>query len=751
MNDINKFRVLAKSEPEISLTQHINDCLYLYEQLRICIPNLPLVDRDFFWNSLRICIILHDTGKAHREFQRVLKNLRNKWNGQRHEIFSAILASCMNLTEKEKNYILPAILCHHKSFDELYSRIEDDYKNEDDCLPDILTDCKTNFQEELNQIDKGMIGEILSEYEIKIQDEDFNQDVHTFINQLKSKGIFKRNNTSVEHMLLIGALKQCDHLASAGITKLKRLNEGDFGFTHKFPPHFHQKKASETVGNIILKSPTGSGKTEAAFLWIENEMKNRGQGRVFYVLPFTASINAMYERLNREICDNKVGMLHGKVAQFLDAKMSEDSSVEGVTLNEDFKTLVTPVKVVTPFQLLKHLFGLKGYEKGLFEWAGAYFIFDEIHAYEPNVFAQIITLLKFAIQKLNVHVLVMTATLPQYLHKELETALVNHEFIQADTALYNEFMRHQVFVLPGLLTDSLKYIQEVLDVGKKVLIVCNTVEQAQRVYNELDCTNKVLLHGRFNNRDRVKKEKELKKDSVKLLVGTQAIEVSLDIDYDIIYTEPAPLDALIQRFGRVNRKREKGISPCYVFTERNENDEYIYKEEIVQDTIAILNRCIQEEDGYIKEAKLQEMMDFVYPDWLKSDREEYHQTSDLLKHFIQEGLAPFNEYPEQEEIFYKLFDGVKVLPVELIDEYQNFLIENQYVKAEGLLVSIRKGRFAKLRGTNEIYKQRFCFESNESRELCDRSVWIIKCAYSEELGLLMDEFKESNSNNQFLS
>jgi CRISPR-associated endonuclease/helicase Cas3 len=49
------------------------------------------------------------------------------------------------------------------------------------------------------------------------------------------------------------------------------------------------------------------------------------------------------------------------------------------------------------------------------------------------------------------------------------------------------------------------------------------------------------------------------------LIGTQAIEVSLDIDYDVIFSDPAPLDALIQRFGRVNRKRLKSPCPCLVF------------------------------------------------------------------------------------------------------------------------------------------------------------------------------------------
>jgi CRISPR-associated endonuclease/helicase Cas3 len=240
-------------------------------------------------------------------------------------------------------------------------------------------------------------------------------------------------------------------------------------------------------------------------------------------------------------------------------------------LKHKFKYVTTPIKVSTPFQLLKHLFGLKGFEQGLFEWTNSYFIFDEIHAYDAKNFAQIKVLLEFATQYLNVKVMVMTATLPKFLRSEIESAIGKFTPINADQTLYNSFRRHKVILQEGLLENNLNIIKADLHIGKKVLVVCNTVAQAQKIYGILgsEVEKSVLLHGGFNGTDRntheqtlLKAEKDDTLEDVMLLVGTQAIEVSLDIDYEIIYTEPAPIDALLQRFGRVNRKRERGISPC---------------------------------------------------------------------------------------------------------------------------------------------------------------------------------------------
>ena len=340
----------------------------------------------------------------------------------------------------------------------------------------------------------------------------------------------------------------------------------DFSFLHSYKLYHHQKEAYESIGNIFLTAPTGAGKTETSLLWLEKQIQTHGQGRTFYVLPYTASINAMYERLSEQMSITHVGMLHGKLSQYFDNKIDDYTNDTDIkVIKESYKTLVTPLKVVTPFQLLKNIFGLKHFEKGLSEWVGGYFIFDEIHAYDSRTLAQIVVLLEICTKWLNGNIFIMTATMPTHMLNLLKNVLNTSNTIFAEESLYDAFNRHKLILEDGMLIDSIDNIQQDINQGKKVLVVCNTVEQAQKVYSLLECKKKILLHSSFNATDRSAKEQQLQKEYIQLLVGTQAIEVSLDIDYDTIYTEPAPIDALIQRFGRVNRKRKKGLCFCHVF------------------------------------------------------------------------------------------------------------------------------------------------------------------------------------------
>jgi CRISPR-associated endonuclease/helicase Cas3 len=167
-----------------------------------------------------------------------------------------------------------------------------------------------------------------------------------------------------------------------------------------------------------------------------------------------------------------VGVVHGKLSEYIESRFGEENyswqnEKLKLELKESFRALVPPLKVATPFQLLKSIFGLKGFEKGIFEMSGGYFIFDEIHAYDPEVTAQIKVLIEFAIKFLNVKICLMTATLPTFLKKEFIDAIGEHSEISADAELYQSLIRHRIKVVDGLLSEHIGEIQQRLDLGDK--------------------------------------------------------------------------------------------------------------------------------------------------------------------------------------------------------------------------------------------------------------------------------------------
>lgn len=129
--------VLAKSEPKISLRQHIDDCLHIYCQLKELLPSITVCYGIEFWEKLRISIVLHDTGKSHIEFQKYLLDQKNKWYHQRHELFSVYFAQNSSSKDLLKRGGLLAILGHHKSLIELYDFIDKNYTKDDWDLEDV--------------------------------------------------------------------------------------------------------------------------------------------------------------------------------------------------------------------------------------------------------------------------------------------------------------------------------------------------------------------------------------------------------------------------------------------------------------------------------------------------------------------------------------------------------------------------------------------------------------------------------------
>jgi CRISPR-associated endonuclease/helicase Cas3 len=719
--------MLAKSDG-LSLEEHTQDLLDVAKEFKIAFPILEkLFKDDKFWDYLKTSILFHDIGKTTKGFQEFMNN-GNPYRF-RHEMLSAILAK--NYTNNET--IISAILAHHKNFKKL-KELLNEYDNNKKYNQDRW------IEKEFEELDFIWIEQFLKKYNIELKKLEFND-----ISKIVKKWTSKRSKRKIseqekfQNIFLSASLSICDHNASAGIKKIPIIKDKNFNFLYdkSYEPYHHQKLSWKSKENVLLIAPTGQGKTESSLGWLQTQLKIR-QGRALYILPFTASINAMTKRIssieNGFGDENLVGLLHGKAKFFIDEYYEKKDGQSLKDLIDINKKIVKPFKVVTPFQILKWAFGVKGFEKGLTELAGSYLIFDEIHIYDKELFRRILFFIEWLIDKLEVRVFIMTATMPTFMQKYIKQTLNIENVIRPDKKLIDSIKRHKIKLLNTTIEEQINFIQSKIDNGKTVLVVCNTVAKAQEIYTSIICEDKTLLHSGFNGRDRTIKEKRIqakkREDRPQLLVGTQAIEVSLDIDYDLIVTEPAPLDALLQRFGRVYRGngrilKEDDEANCFVTTMIEDVHKMIYDENLIEKTIIELKKI---ENIILKEDMVQSMLDKIYDPFELNDdklREKFREYLD--------SLYPFHVYEESEEEFFAQFDGIEVLPKDLEDEFIKYISEKRFIEAEKLFVSISKKKFARNKDNIDY------FQPNDYGKI----VPVIYLKYSSKIGLTNEIIERS--------
>lgn len=745
--------VLAKSEPPISLRQHTEDCLHVFRSVRLLFPHIPQIcNEPKFFEYLFYALFLHDFGKAATGFQKALfaKTKSERWK-YRHEILSAGYIQCLEtLDDEAKHAIAMAIITHHKAvktLEEKYSTVDfygkEDWQNKVKELSEKFS-YNQEFLSDLPIYAEKFLGHALPLPKIPQGIEEIS-DGYEFAVEW-----FLQNETSLHSTLgvmLRGLTIACDHLASSGYEEVqigldKKLIENSVTsalekkLKRKAPINLSeelypfQNRLRDFRGNAFLSAPTGSGKTEASLLWAgANQEIGR---RIFYVLPYTASINAMSKRLSAQFGEEKVGVLHGKARYFIyqtllereyedyEKAVKEARDIQGLS-----KKIYRPLKILTPFQILKAFFGIKGWESMTAEFAGGLFIFDEIHVYDAHTTA----LMLKAIERLNelkAKFLFLSATFPKFLKDKIRAVVPFIEEIFLDEHLERDAKllktaRHRIRILDGEISEHLGKVITQLKKGKRVLVVCNTVKRAQEIYQELqfEAETSALLHGRFILRDREQIEKRL--SDVQLLVGTQAVEVSLDLDFDILFTEPAAIDALIQRFGRVNRKGEKEIADVFICTKGSEKDKYFYDLERIEKTLSVL---LNGEE--ISEKRVFELVEAVYENGYN---EKEQQTFDLVTQSfgrIVENLRPFDESEDKDE-FYELFRSIEVVPSKFQSDYLTAVEEKKFFEAMKFVCNLTLGQGARL--------------ANENRLRFDKASksWIANAEYDDDLGLLIDK------------
>jgi len=746
---------------------------YVLEKLAEAIqlrPNLPAaVDFPGLWNCLFWACFLHDFGKAARGFQERLRG-GAKWP-HRHEVLSLAFLDWVAsaLSDEEQRWVAAAIVSHHKDADEIGLMYMDPSDPADEPLAErvaeISDEALAGLWRWLNVCPSSWIEALrLGSVGIQLPTLPPQADaVRTVRGQGASRirhwlqtyrSWIKRLNRSEERSLIIGTLAlrghlvSADHMASAHTDKAPALlltrPDDLLARLQIRNPHDHQKDCATTRGSAVLIAPTGSGKTESALLWACAQADGEQPiPRLFYTLPYQASMNAMYERLNRKAFPGRVGLEHSRSVlalyrRWLDEDYTPQQAARAARWAKNLARLnYFPVRVLSPYQMLKAPYRLKGYEALLSDFFNAAFVLDEVHAYEADRLAMILATVKYLCEQFGARFFVMSATLPGLLQARLADALGEYTTIRATSDLFARFRRHRLQLMKGdLLTDRwLAHIVAIALEGRSVLICCNTVKRTQQVYREMrdriqGRTEVILLHGRFNGKDRLDKEKTVQAATGSqsterkpiVLVATQVVEVSLDIDLDVIYTDPAPLEALIQRFGRVNRRRLKEWAPVCVFTEPADG-QGVYKDDLVQAALRVLTKNA---DQMIDEERISDWLDEVYQGPI-ADRwnQAYQQAYEEFEGACLHTLRAFNSNVQLEDAFYQAFDSVEVLPANLEPEYRR-IYEDEPLEASQLLVPIRWGQFCRL------------YRDGKVREDNQRG-WprIVEADYNSEFGLTL--------------
>lgn len=718
--------LLAK--PDESLIQHTENTLKVFKSIKESYPEIPeICGVSDFWEHLFYSLFLHDFGKAAIGFQDYL-NGGEPWR-YRHEILSTSFVNSLNniFTKEIIDAIGLCILTHHKDLNQL-EKYKTSSKVNIESFNRKLSELEPNFLDLIRFFD--LIPEFSEKYlgyKVNVPKTlDFLELDDIFSNLISQYRFnFITDNITKIHGLygifLKGFMNACDHLASGGNYQI--LDALEIGGLLKFKKlRTTQSIASKTKGSTFLIAPTGSGKTEASFLWADNNQNTNFSKRIFYMLPYTASINAMYERLTKLLGNSElVGLSHGKASYFIYKSLTEDNKKDVKEIQNLTKKIYRPYKILTPFQIIKYLFSVKGFEMGLSELANSLIIIDEVHAYDSRTTCLLLETCKFLKNNLNADIFIMSATLPTFLKNLFSKELSIDNIISLDNEELDTFTRHEVNVIDDCIENYCEEILKDIKDGKKVLIVCNTVEKSQNIFQwfkNRNIENSALLHGKFIVKDREKIEKRL--GDLDLLVGTQAIEVSLDIDYDVLYSEPAPFDALIQRFGRVNRRgwSENIIKPVNVFTTGSEKDKYIYNMDIVQKTIDHLNDV-----DLLKESKIQEILDDIYGEgYSNKDQELFDDVKNAFGN-VTNGLVPFINNPNAD--FYSLFDSYEVIPFEYKCDYLKRIKDKEFYEAMGYCLSISKGQYNSLKHDGKID--------------IDKSNIFIDVPYESELGLLLNQ------------
>ena len=367
---------------------------------------------------------------------------------------------------------------------------------------------------------------------------------------------------------------------------------------------------------IILNAGCGEGKTAAALLFAQKLLKENQIDRIIFTLPTKFTAN----NLSRDLTDKKkyaipeklVGITHGDAAEFLrqraqdtGEKDTDEDEIENLIMAQVYENSIyaKPITISTVDHLIMSLYhGYRFSDRAFCNIASSLVVFDEVHYYEQHTTGAIAETMR-RLTELKVPHLVMTATIPRAVHREMDKLVPDkpYTFQRAPAVIQGTSEPKTPFEIERL-TDTLidekdKSVSNELlglirqNIDRRQIVFVNQVARAKKIYQYLlDAgidKNLICYHSGFISKHRNEKEKIIRalfkktedrkeadiealehrgfEDIIPcILVSTQVSELSLDISADVMYSEIAPIDSIVQRGGRLHRKGGSPVQDDYL-------------------------------------------------------------------------------------------------------------------------------------------------------------------------------------------
>ncbi len=411
----------------------------------------------------------------------------------------------------------------------------------------------------------------------------------------------------------------------------------------------HTLELDNTPQLFIIEDETGAGKTEASLILLNRLMaKELAQG--FYLaLPTMATADGIYPRIQKTydklyqdgekpscILAHSAAKLSEKFTDTLiysnahtayatTQKYGDDAQSRCINWLADNrkKSLLAHVGVGTIDQVFLAVLKNKYQSLRLIGLIGKVLVIDEAHAYDAYMGKELEVLLE-AHAALGGSAIVMSATLPFLIRKKLGYAFMRglgedninlHEkdayplltHISLNTVkeipVLNNPQKPDKDVFINFLSnedDIYNKIKESLEKNQCICWIRNSVKDARLAYTQLKKKgiNAQLFHARFTLADRLaiqndvlksfNKESTSQQRQKRVLIATQVVEQSLDLDFDVMITDLAPIDLMLQRAGRLHRhiRDTQGnlilASVAEQKDERSQAELYIYTPEFIE-------------------------------------------------------------------------------------------------------------------------------------------------------------------------